>query len=317
VVATWEQLVAAGLAPAMPGVIDPGSMPAAGLARMALAGGGDRHGSCLSPATLARLACDGIWRRVIVSSTGIPIDVGRGQRLATAAQRTALAVRDGGCVIPGCGMPISWCDIHHHLTWSDGGATDLDNLYPLCGRHHTEVHSGVWQIEWVDGLPWVRPPRWVNRAQPLMRNTTHDARREAHTFGQQLALDVEAARTHWLPPAGDPPSTDPPTGDGGGGSGGGGRSSRGSSAAGVRQRNRGIMAPRARPPDRRGRPSPSSARRGHPPTFGRTSRPTGDDRLVDDRRGSVDRSSELGAERADAPDDTVRSLGEPGRRARQ
>jgi hypothetical protein len=237
VVATWEQLVAAGLAPAIPGFAGPA--PAAGLARLTLAGGGDRHGSCLSPATLARLACDGIWRRVIVSSSGLPLDVGRGQRLATAAQRIALAVRDGGCIVPGCGMPISWCDIHHHQTWADGGATDLDNLYPLCSRHHTEVHAGVWTIEWIDALPWVRPPRSLHPTQPLLRNTTHDTRRAAHQFGQQLRLDIDAARTDWLPRATDPPD------DGGHGqapSGGGG-----SSCAQVRRPAAAITAPRPRP----------------------------------------------------------------------
>jgi hypothetical protein len=211
VIAAWEQLMAAGLAPAnalerfRTDQLNSGTdtstttpNPAAGLARTALAGGGDRHGAMLSNATLARLACDAFWRRIIVDAQGVPLDVGRAARFATQAQRAALVVRDGGCVIPGCGMPVGWCDIHHHTPWEHDGPTDLDNLYPLCGRHHTEVHAGMWQIEWLDGLPWVRPPRSLYPRQPLLRNTTHTARAEAHRLGRQLSLELDNARTDWL-----------------------------------------------------------------------------------------------------------------------
>lgn len=53
--------------------------------------------------------------------------------------RTALAARDIGCIIPGCGAPLEWCDAHHVIPWANGGPTTLDNLALLCGRHHTAV----------------------------------------------------------------------------------------------------------------------------------------------------------------------------------
>ena len=39
-----------------------------------------------------------------------PLEVGRATRVVSAAQRTALRVRDGGCVVPGCDRPPAWCD---------------------------------------------------------------------------------------------------------------------------------------------------------------------------------------------------------------
>jgi hypothetical protein len=71
-----------------------------------------------------------------------PLEVGRATRVVTAAQRAALAVRDGGCVFPGCDRPVAWCDAHHLRHWLHGGPTDLANLALLCRAHHRAVHEG-------------------------------------------------------------------------------------------------------------------------------------------------------------------------------
>jgi hypothetical protein len=75
-----------------------------------------------------------------------PLDVGRTSRVVTPAQRHALAVRDGGCVFPGCSRPLVWCEAHHLWHWLDGGPTDLDNLVLLCRAHHRAVHEGRWRL---------------------------------------------------------------------------------------------------------------------------------------------------------------------------
>ncbi len=77
----------------------------------------------------------------------LPLAVGRTQRSASAGQRRALAVRDGGCVIPGCGVPAEACQVHHLVEWADGGATDLDNCVLLCWAHHRQVDLRMWRIE--------------------------------------------------------------------------------------------------------------------------------------------------------------------------
>ena len=75
-----------------------------------------------------------------------PLEVGRATRVVQPAQRHALAVRDRGCVFPGCDRPLAWCDAHHLWHWVDGGPTNLDNLALLCRAHHRTVHEGGWQL---------------------------------------------------------------------------------------------------------------------------------------------------------------------------
>ena len=88
-----------------------------------------------------------------------PLEVGRTTRVVQPAQRTALAVRDGGCVFPNCDRPLSWCEAHHLWHWLDGGPTDLDNLALLCRTHHRAVHEEGWRLaRGPDGQLTATPP---------------------------------------------------------------------------------------------------------------------------------------------------------------
>jgi Domain of unknown function (DUF222)/HNH endonuclease len=88
-----------------------------------------------------------------------PLDVGRASRVISPAQRSALAVRDGGCVVPDCDRPLAWCEGHHLVHWLEGGPTDLDNLALLCRAHHRAVHEGGWQLtRGPDGRYTATPP---------------------------------------------------------------------------------------------------------------------------------------------------------------
>ena len=75
-----------------------------------------------------------------------PLEVGRTTRVVTAAQRAALVVRDGGCVVAGCQRPPAWCEAHHLRHWLHGGPTDLANLALVCRAHHRAVHEGGWRL---------------------------------------------------------------------------------------------------------------------------------------------------------------------------
>ena len=132
-----------------------------------------QHAAGVHPTVLGLLACNGRLRRLLLDDHGAVLHLGRGVRLATAAQRYALYGRDIGCVIPGCGVPGDLCEVHHVVAWADGGPTDIDNLVLTCPRHHIEITDGTWGIEMIDGVPWVRPPAWVDPTRPLLRNTTH------------------------------------------------------------------------------------------------------------------------------------------------
>ena len=109
--------------------------------------GGDLEFAGVVPAaTVQRLACDASIRRVLLGPDSAVIDVGRALRVPSGAGRTALRVRDQGCVWPGCDRPSSWTNAHHVLHWAHGGDTNLDNMVLLCHRHHWHVHEGGWQL---------------------------------------------------------------------------------------------------------------------------------------------------------------------------
>jgi Domain of unknown function (DUF222)/HNH endonuclease len=157
----------------------------------------------LDPEACRRLACDGAVTRVVVTRqppghhapghddpTGedgglaaqlraaarllpptlggaptMPLEVGRTTRVVSAAQRAALVVRDGGCVVPGCDRPPGWCEAHHLVPWLEGGPTDLANLALVCRAHHRAVHEGGWRLgRDPDGRFTATPPQRRPRA---------------------------------------------------------------------------------------------------------------------------------------------------------
>jgi hypothetical protein len=110
-------------------------------------------GARISAARARWLACDGVISRIVMGPGGLPLDVGRTQRVVPAHVRRAVEQRDGHCVFAGCDAPTHWCDVHHRLEWINGGATSLDNSALLCERHHTKVHHGF-RIERDPGGRW-------------------------------------------------------------------------------------------------------------------------------------------------------------------
>ena len=84
---------------------------------------------------LETLTPDTELARMIFDRAGRPLWLGRNQRLANAAQRLAVAVRDGGCFV--CGAPMHRCELHHIQEWHrDKGRTDINNLVAVCRKHH-------------------------------------------------------------------------------------------------------------------------------------------------------------------------------------
>ena len=118
----------------------------AGRGAPGVAGGSLGWAGPINPETARRLACDATVVRVITGPDGLPLDVGRAQRTATAAIRRAIEIRDGHCVFAGCDAPPEWCDVHHVVHWAHGGSTSCDNGALLCERHHTSCHEGGFTI---------------------------------------------------------------------------------------------------------------------------------------------------------------------------
>jgi hypothetical protein len=110
-------------------------------------------GDLLSAAKARGLACDAQITRLVIDPDGLPLDVGRTQRVVPPHLRRAVEHRDKNCVFAGCTAPHYWCDVHHLLEWILGGETSLENSALLCERHHTKVHHGF-RVERDPGGRW-------------------------------------------------------------------------------------------------------------------------------------------------------------------
>lgn len=125
--------------------------------------------TAITVSKLGEYLCEGGTVGVVVNDDGEVLDVGREQRLFTARQRTALAVRDGGCRYPDCEKPPAWCEAHHVAFWArDGGATDLTNGILLCRYHHMLLHTNGWEVIRDRGTYWLKPPPTIDPEQTLI-----------------------------------------------------------------------------------------------------------------------------------------------------
>jgi hypothetical protein len=101
----------------------------------------------LTVETIRRLACEAEIIPLVLDGKSVPLDVGKSKRLATTYQRRALAAFHETCAIDGCSVKFSHCEPHHIDYWENGGPTDLNNLVPLCSRHHHAAHEGGWKLK--------------------------------------------------------------------------------------------------------------------------------------------------------------------------
>ncbi|MFJ2542513.1 DUF222 domain-containing protein [Microbacterium sp. NPDC087589] len=132
----------------------------------------------------AQAACSGVIQRVLFDEGRI-IGITTTDRVFTVHQRRAIIARDKECLIPGCHVPASWCEIHHVTEYAQGGPTHTDNGVPLCWWHHRSLDTSQWEIRMNGGRPQVRGPAWWDPAQrwrtprlslPADRLRTHLAR---------------------------------------------------------------------------------------------------------------------------------------------
>lgn len=107
--------------------------------------------------TIRRWACIGTVSPVVVAADGVRIMLGRETRLANRAQRRALRALYRSCAL--CDVPFDHCQIHHVSWYSLGGLTDIDQLIPICNKHHHLVHEGGWQLH-------LAPDRTLTVTQP-------------------------------------------------------------------------------------------------------------------------------------------------------
>ncbi len=110
-----------------------------------LAAGQLDTGGHISPGQARRIACGAGIIPAVLGTDSVVLDLGRRTRFHTAAQRTAIALRDGGCTAEGCDTPPSRCHTHHDQPWSHGGTTTVTTGRLLCPRHHHHIHDPTYQ----------------------------------------------------------------------------------------------------------------------------------------------------------------------------
>ena len=133
-------------------------------------------GTALPVETVRRMCCDAEIVPVVLGGEGEVLDVGRSQRTATRAQRRALRAMHRTCAHPDCTVPFSACPIHHIRWWGKhNGRTDIDNLIPLCERHHHLVHEGGWTLTMSPDrvATWTRPDGTVHWTGSTIDRTPH------------------------------------------------------------------------------------------------------------------------------------------------
>src|ERR1700737_2867499 len=130
---------------------------------------GELEGGGTVPAeTVQRYACDSALVRM-TGRTELDHELNHASRTLPASTRRALEARDRHCVFPGCTRPPIWCDGHHLVWWTRGGATALPNLALLCRPHHRMVHEEGWRlVRHKDGRFTAIPP--PHRVLPSARS---------------------------------------------------------------------------------------------------------------------------------------------------
>src|SRR5258708_3286760 len=127
--------------------------------------GSKRNGAGPRPQLIIRASLD-----TLAGTKGAPAGELEGGGTLPAPTRRALEARDRQCVFPGCTRPLIWCDGHHLVWWTRGGATALPNLALVCRPHHRMVHEEGWSLQrarnqWVAEPPSKIPTRQFTRRE--------------------------------------------------------------------------------------------------------------------------------------------------------
>jgi hypothetical protein len=113
---------------------------------------------------LTHATCDGGTQPVWFTPNGAIQALGTPGRFFTAAQRRAIAARDGNtCLDENCDIPATATEAHHVIPDRDGGPTHINNGVLLCWYHHGLIDRGILQIVMINGKPKITTPRWHPR----------------------------------------------------------------------------------------------------------------------------------------------------------
>jgi hypothetical protein len=132
----------------------------------------------LPVSTVRRMCCDAEVLPAVLGGDGEVLDAGRSKRTANRQQRRALRAMHRTCGHRDCAVAFSACRIHHiRWWWKHRGLTDIDNLLPLCEKHHHLVHEGGWTLTMTPDrtTTWTRPDGNIAYTHNSIDRTVNDA----------------------------------------------------------------------------------------------------------------------------------------------
>ena len=96
---------------------------------------------------LESVLCDAITEVTVNGADAVPMKYGRSARaVPPALHRAVLGSTGGYCAIAGCDSRYR-VEAHHIIPFSEGGATDPENLIPICWfHHHIAIHQQGFQV---------------------------------------------------------------------------------------------------------------------------------------------------------------------------
>ncbi|WP_210506337.1 DUF222 domain-containing protein [Naasia sp. SYSU D00057] len=121
----------------------------------------------ISAAAARRIACDALILPAVLGGKSQVLDFGEGRRLHSENQRLALVAQYGGCGWGTCLEPPGRCEAAHVKGWHQGignarGPTAVANGILLCAYHHRRFDNDGWELQYLDGVPHLIPPPWVD-----------------------------------------------------------------------------------------------------------------------------------------------------------
>ncbi|ACQ80815.1 HNH endonuclease [Beutenbergia cavernae DSM 12333] len=150
----------------------------------------------IDAATARRFALgeDATWRRLLTDpATGLIVDVSAEAYRPSDPVARFVRARDPHSVVPGCGVPSDRCDLDHVIRFP-WGPTTIENLAPLCRRHHLlKTHCGYTLTRHADGsTTWTTPFRHTTTA-PAELPLTPAAPTDAGPDGPRHTDDPDSA----------------------------------------------------------------------------------------------------------------------------
>ncbi|MEV6768867.1 DUF222 domain-containing protein [Nocardia sp. NPDC051030] len=163
-------------------------------------------GTVSIPAAL-KLAEKALPFLALFDHAGMPLHLGRGQRLANPAQRLALIAAERGCTRPGCNAPATLTAVHHVSEWADGGNTDIENLTLACDHCHALVNDGPdgWKTvklgadsQFPGRTAWIAPAHIDPTGTPRVNHRHHSKEQLALAKARIRVREERDARAAWF-----------------------------------------------------------------------------------------------------------------------